>query len=259
MGCYPIFACRDWSHLESDLAAVEDGLVSVSMVADPFGNYDQELLERCFPDRLVAFKQHFVADLSRGAAQIVSKHHRYYAQRAAAQVQVEQCSRPEEFLDEWIALYDNLISRHQLTGIKAFSRKAFAEQLQLPGMVMLRAAHEGQTVGAHLWFLEGEVGQSHLAAVSERGYELMASYAIYWFALETFAKQVRWLNFGAGAGLGSDSSDGLSRFKSGWSTEKRTAWFCGRIFNHERYAEIANAKGVAETRYFPAYRQGEFG
>jgi hypothetical protein len=56
----------------------------------------------------------------------------------------------------------------------------------------------------------------------------------------------------------SDGKDGLSEFKMAFSTETRTTYFCGRIFNHQRYSEIVKAKGIPKTDYFPAYRKGEF-
>ena len=82
-----------------------------------------------------------------------------------------------------VDLYDHLIARHRY-GIKAFSRRPFGLQLGVPGAVMLRATHAGQTVGAHLWYVQDDVVHSHLAAASPRGYELQVSYALYWFALE---------------------------------------------------------------------------
>ena len=62
----------------------------------------------------------------------------------------------------------------------------------------------------------------------------------------------------AGAGVEANSTDGLSRFKKGWSTGTRTVYFCGRIFNHTKYSEIVRAKGISVSNYFPAYRRGEF-
>jgi hypothetical protein len=260
LGCYPLFACRDWSALEADLNDIKNELVSLSLVADPFGDYDRAHLERCFKNVVVPFKEHFVADLSRPERELISKHHRYYAQKAMTSVHVERCFEPSRYLDEWVELYANLTARHALKGIKAFSKNAFAGQMHVPGLVMLRATHEGAAVGAHLWFVQGDVAYSHLAAVSARGYDLMASYALYRFAIESFAGEVRWLNFGAGAGVGSDATDGLTRFKRGWSSETRTAYFCGRIFDRQRYNEILAAKALTDGgNYFPAYRQGEFG
>ena len=257
MGPYPLFACRDWSRLPEDLEAIGDDLVSLALVADPFGGYDEDLLDKCF-DVVRPFKQHFVTDLGVPRDSIVSKHHRYYARKALAEVRVEEYEEPSRVLDEWTALYADLAGRHGLKGIRAFSRESFAEQLEVPGMVVFRAVAGDETVGMHLWYVSGEVAYSHLAASSERGYGLMAAYALHWFAVEYFAGRLASLDLGAGAGLGEESG-GLSRFKKGWSTGTRTVYFCGRTFDREKYAELSHRSGVPETGYFPAYRSGEFG
>jgi hypothetical protein len=62
-----------------------------------------------------------------------------------------------------------------------------------------------------------------------------------------------------GAGAGTSAADsGLDRFKQGWSTDFRTAYFCGRIFDRKKYEEIVRLRNVPATSYFPAYRVGEF-
>ncbi|MCL4499872.1 MAG: hypothetical protein M1335_06500, partial [Chloroflexi bacterium] len=78
-------------------------------------------------------------------------------------------------------------------------------------------------------------------------------------ALDYFSSTgVKWLDIGSGPGLHCDGADGLSRFKRGWSTTSRMAYFCGRILNRPRYLEIAGARPATGTGYFPAYREGEF-
>jgi hypothetical protein len=256
MGCYPLFTCLDWRRLYLDLDAIRgDDLVSVTLVTEPFGEYDEAYLRRCFPALVRPFKEHYVVDLGRPR---VSKHHRYYARRALREVTVEVCVEPERLLDEWTGLYAHLCARQHLAGIKAFSRPAFARQLRIPGLVVLRGTAGGSTVGAHLWYVQGEVAHSHLAAFSAQGYELMAAYALYASAIEHFAGQVRWLALGAGAGARGNDRDGLSWFKRGWSTGTRPVYLCGRVFSPECYAEAAAARGISTTGYFPAYRQGEF-
>jgi hypothetical protein len=231
-------------------------LVTLSLVTDPFGAYNQEYLQGCF-DSVVPYKQHFIYDLSQPPDQAISSHHRYYARRALNAISVEVCADPLAFLDDWTKLYRELTDRHQLKGIKAFSAESFATQLTTPGIVALRAVSKDEVVGGHLWYIQGDVAYSHLTAFSPLGYELMASYALYWFALQYFARSVRWLNLGAGAGLIPNHRDGLAQFKRGWSTDTRLAYFCGRTFDRSRYAEIVARMGTPATQYFPAYRAGE--
>lgn len=258
-GCYPLFSCLDWSHLRADLDDLSGEIVSVVLVADPFGDYEVEYLKDCFADLVVPFKEHFVTDLSRPLESFVDVHHLRNVRKALRTVIVEECRNPSEFLDEWAALYTGLIEKHGITGLTAFSRQTFAKQLSVPGIVAFRASHGGMTIGMLLWYVQGDVAYYHLGAYSKRGYELLASFALFIRAMEEFARRgLRWLDLGAGPGLDKGATDGLSRFKRGWSNETRMAYLCGRIFDRARYEQIASAKRIGDTNYFPAYRQGEF-
>jgi hypothetical protein len=259
MGCYPLFACRDWSQLPADIETLKKEFVSLVLVTDPFGDYTEESLRRTFKDLVVPFKEHFVIDLAATTATSIHPHHRRNARKALDFISVEECTAAET-VNEWTSLYANLVARHNVRGIARFSEASFAMQSKAPGAVMLRATHEGQTVGMTWWFVSGGVGYYHLGAYSDDGYELRASFGLFSRAIELFrADGLRWLDLGGGAGLANDPQDGLSRFKRGWSTGTRTAFLCGRIFDQGRYSEIVKAKGVAATNFFPAYRTGEFG
>jgi hypothetical protein len=259
MGCYPLFACQDWSNLSLDLDELAEDVVALSVVTDPFGSYDLPYLRHCFIDVVKPFKEHFVIDLGRQIESYVSGHHLRNANKARQVLEVEKCERPALFLDEWANLYDTLIERHHITGLTKFSKASFAQQLNVPGLVAFRAIYNDHTVGMLLWFVQGDVGYYHLGAYDPLGYEMRASFALFRFAIEYFSVSgLRWLNLGAGAGIGNDETDGLTRFKKGWSTGTRMAYFCGRIFDHARYQEIIDTKGIPATDYFPAYRLGEF-
>jgi hypothetical protein len=260
MGCYPLFACREWSQLFADLEEIGGELVSLSVVTDPFGEYSAAYLRRCFRDAVKPFKKHYTVDLRCSMSSYVSRHHRRYARKALRHVHVERCQDPMQFVEEWANLYAALIKRHDIQGIPAFSQASLAKQLTVPGIVVFRVVHRDTTVGMALWYAQGEVGYYHLGAYNEAGYELRASFALFWCAIEYFATEgLRWLNLGAGAGVEATYTDGLTRFKRGWSTGTRTAYLCGRIFDRTRYSGISNTRNVSVTRYFPAYREGEFG
>ena len=261
MGCYPLFACSDWSKLALDLEELSGELVSVAIVADPFGEHDPEGLRDCFPTLVTPFKEHLVTNLSRSPESFVAAQHRRKAQRALKRLDVERCEHAMLLLNDWIELYANLIQRHGIRGLTAFSAGSFKAQLAVPGISMFRATHGNETVGMTLWYADAEVAYYHLGAYSERGYEAEASFALFWRALEYFASQgLKWLNLGAGAGLsGADRMDGLTRFKRGWATGTRTAYFCGRILDHSKYDAAVSARNIIPADYFPAYRNGEFG
>ena len=257
MGCYPLFCCQDWTRLREDLEALGHQMVSVALVADPFGNHDEPLLRGCF-DRVVKFKEHFIADLSRPLEQVISKHHRYYARQALKKVQVEVAAAPLDFLEEWVGLYRQLIERHGIGGFRAFSRDSFARQLAVPGMTLVRATLNGTSVAMHLYYGHGDVHYSHLAACSPEGYAVNAMYAVYLRSLEHFIGKARWLNWGGSAGVTHDGTDGLAQFKRGWSIAVRQVYFCGLTLDPARYETLTRERGGPATDYFPAYRRGEF-
>lgn len=257
MGCYPLFCCERWTGLREDLGDLEaEGrLASLVLVSDPFGSYAETDLRRCF-DFVTPFKRHVVVDLE-SADTGISRHHRYYGRRALRNITIKHCPDPAERLHEWRALYGVLARRHGLRGLKAFSRRSFQHQLSVPGVVMFRALEGGTAVGAHLWYVQGDVAYSHLEASAERGYELMASYGLYAHAMSWFAGKVRWLDLGAGAGASDDDTDSLGRFKRGWSRERRLAYLCGRTLNPREYERLVADREAADKSYFPAYRAGE--
>ena len=187
--------------------------------------------------------------------EIISSHHLRNIRRAGRLVEVEHCLHPQEYTQQWIDLYANLIKRHNIEGISAFSSESFSLQLRVPGLEMFRAVHQGQTIGMALWYVQGEVGYYHLSAYSDLGYKLRASHVLFAYVIRHFKKSLHWLNLGAGAGVRGDSTDGLSRFKSGWSTGTRTAYICGRIFNRAIYDELVRKSEISDKAYFPAYRK----
>ena len=256
MGCYPLFCCRNWPALASDIEKLDRGLVSVALVPDPFGDYTEQDLKHCF-DRVVPFKEHYVVDLEMCGEAFGGRHHRYYAKRAFDRMEVRVAKQPAEHLNDWIRLYGCLIQRHGLKGVKAFSHEAFREQLTLPGTVLFHALQNDATIGAHIWFVQGNVAYSHLMAADAMGYELGAAYALYATAIKHFLGKVKWLNLGAGAGAATGNRDGLTKFKAGWANGTRPGYFCGRILDRQGYAALVQQTHTEDASYFPAYRSGE--
>ena len=259
MGCYPLFLCQNWSQLHADLEILSRELVSLTIVTDPFGDYNPAYLNQCFRDVMFPFKEHCVVDLHQSMSTFVSAHHRRNVRKAFRELEVETCRNPAQFIDDWIGLYKNLIKRHDIKGLAAFSNASFAKQLEVPGVMMFRAISQKTTVGMTLWYIQNDIGYYHLGAFSPAGYKLLASFALFWFAIDYFSGiGLRWLNLGAGAGIKDGGTGGLNRFKYGWSTGSRTVYFCGRIFDQKKYMEIMRSRGIPQNKYFPAYRKDEF-
>jgi hypothetical protein len=258
-GCYPFFTCEDWSKLSEDIDTLAQDCICFSMVTDPFGDFDPEKLHEIFRDVFFPFKKHYVVDLNLPAEEIGGKRRRKHARRALKDVQIEIIDNPVGFIDEWVNLYDILIKKHRIKGLRAFSRESFLKQLGIPDTVVMRADYQGTTVGAQICYLQGDVAHIHLGAVSEKGYELEATYALDWTAFEYYKNKARWVNLGGGVGDSENEEDGLSQYKLAWASDTRMTYFCGRIFDNDKYEEVIKRKAIKPTNYFPAYRQGEYG
>lgn len=257
MGCYPLFTCRNWSSLDVDLSEIGPEIVSLTLVVDPFGTYTIADLHRSF-HLVKPFKKHFVAHMDRAPEDFVSKHHRKYSLRAMSDVSVELCAEPSGLLSEWEQFYRYLCERHSITGIRAFSARAFERQFKVPGTTVFRATSQGLTVGLDWWYVDSDVAHGHLAACNPLGYGLRASYALKWSLLHYFHGRVGWVDLGGVPGLQHTESDGLAIFKRGWATETKWSYFCGRVFDRAKYNDLASEKGVSTEEYFPAYRMNEF-
>jgi hypothetical protein len=251
MGCYPLFACRDWSALASDVESLNGQLVALSLVPDPFGDFDGDALKKVFPEVCRPFKQHFVVDLRRAA--VLPSHHRRNLRIASRAVAVECCRDPSAHVSDLTRLYQQLVIRRAIHGFGAFTKTSLEDQLKVPGLLMLRALRHGECVGMTLWYERDDVAYYHLGAFSEAGYSGRASYALFEVALEMLRERVHWVDLGGGAGV-TNTSDGLTRFKSGWANSTRMAFFCGRVFDRAEYRRLANCAPATDDVFFPAYR-----
>jgi len=256
-GPYPFLRCLNPLHLPTDLALNSGAATALVIVTDPLGpELPQNFWPTLFPDCCRLFKAHWGVDFALPLQ--ISSHHRYYARKALRSLEIERVSEPLSVLKSWNTLYAHLVQRHQIQGLRRFSEQAFAQQLQVPGIVVFVATYQSEIVAMHLWYWESELGlaYSHLAACSAVGYLHSAPYALYLAAIEWFQAQgAAELDLGGEVStLGAQSQSGLGFFKRGWANRERPVWLCGKILNAERYAQLAGEKtGV----YFPIYRRDE--
>ena len=252
--CYPLLCCERWTSLGSDLEDLE-GIVSVTAVTDPLGSYTFESLQSDFGDLVRPFKTHYVVHLTALRLSSLRPQHRRQVAKSSRTITVERCEDPMSLEREWVDLYSQLVRRHEISGLAAFSPATLGQQLRVPGLVAYRALIGEITVGIVLWYVSPPVCYYHLGAYSPAGYKSAASYAIFWRALEDLATEgLLYANLGGGAGLVSAGTDGLSRFKSGWATEERSAYLCGKILEPAAYAQCTSGATQAVPGFFPAYR-----
>lgn len=254
---YPLFCCENWDRLHEDIDQLK-GVVSLSLVTDPFGDFEIDLLRGCFPDVMRQFKLHYVVELSDDPSRFVSKHHQRNVCVAVKKVTVREIGNPHEILDAWTKWYEHLKCRHGISGVTAFSKDSFEQQLRVPGIRVFEARHGDQSVGAAIWYVSGSHAYYHLGAWTETGYQQKASFAVFWASLTRFRDEgIQLVGLGAGSGL-TDRPDGLTRFKAGWSNRQLPVYFCGRIIDYDSYRQLSTASEAPSTEtFFPAYRRSD--
>lgn len=257
MGTYPMFFCENWAALIEDIEALKDVLVSLLLVISPLSNFPtadfQDYFEICKP-----YKDHFILDLSSPLRGSISDNKRKLARRALHRLEVHLDTAPSKYLDEWDQLYACLIRRHNIQGLRAFSRQSFAHQLAIPNTHYFRVLQQGRCVGGNLYYVQGDTAYAHLSAFTDEGYAAGAPYAVKWAAIRYFSRFLKWVNFGGGTAGSKDPRNGLELFKQGWSNITKQAYLCGKILNPGVYAELREKSGSQDSAWFPAYRAGEF-
>ncbi len=250
MGVYPLAPFRPDADLGAGLGWLKDqGLVSVGLVPDPATAPPLAELQAAF-GLCAPFKTHLVVDYGREIR--FSKHHRYEARKALREVSVRVAPLADHLV-AWRGLYAELVERHEIGGMTAFSPGAFARLAAVEGLTAVAAFADDEIVSMHLWVTDATTGHGYslLAASSAEGYRRSAAYAVYDVSIRLFS-DLKTLNLGAGAGI-STEDDGLTRFKRGFANAEAQAWFCGAILDHDRYAAMSGGT-TAHATPFPAYR-----
>lgn len=251
-GTYPIAVLAENADIQGGLERLKShDLVSVTLVLDDFNRPPVQDLEQSFSVTR-PFKSHYIYRRALGELSY-GRHHRYELRRALQVVNVDELDLQKNAAD-WYALYSTLTERHGLTGVHAFPREYHSAMASLDGMKAIGAWVNGELVSCHIWVeFDGHV-HSHLAASSALGYSSRAAYGVNNKALEFFGN-ANVINFGGGAGMASDLSDGLAKFKHGFSNDTAQSYICGAVLDPNRYEELVTRRSInPATTFFPAYR-----
>ena len=176
-------------------------------------------------------------------------------------VQLEVCATPSEYLDDWLELYARARaapSNHRHRGVS--HKDAFARSSPCPGLVMFKATAEDASSGC----TSGTSRATSHTVISARrarcGYELMASYALYAYAIEQFRSRAsRWLDWAPLPGIEDDSRRRTAPFQAQVVDRHRQAYLCGRIFQPEPLFGLVRDPEQRATSYFPAVSAREHG
>jgi len=259
MGCYPLLTCDNWGGIYDDLRDLNERIVAVWLITDPFADVEFGKLRQFFRDICYPFKEHMVVDLSQPVDATVSRHHQRYAKKSRKQVEIEIIENPESCVDIWNRLYANLIEKKAIQGLTRFSRESFIQQLKVTGCVVFQALYKQRVIAMQIWYRYQDRAYYHLGASSDEGYLQHGAFGLFWEAIRFFQRQgLRWLDLGAGAGTKPNPNDGLTRFKKGWANAARPVYFCGAVMDRKQYNMLCRTRQKESENYFPGYRAGEF-
>jgi len=252
-GPYPFTPLTNSRLIAEDFSALSAaGAVSLTFVIDAL-QPDTDWFRGCF-DYVQPFKRHCLVDHRVGTPS-TSPHHQYEVRRALVNKCETQAFALMDHLNEWTELYDNLLRRHELTGIHAFSQSYFQQIAQMPELLCMGAFRCGAMLSCHLWMTHGNFAYSHLSASSEEGYSCGASYVVCQHSIDMLSG-CDVIDLGGVPGVSDSTREGLARFKRGFTNAESQNWICGKILRQDVYDKLCTERNVEATSesYFPAYR-----
>ena len=224
------------------------GAVSAVIVLDAARGPPAASAEAAF-DFARPFKAHFFHDRAVGPLEL-QKHHRYELRRAMAEVSTREI-RLADHAQDWLHLYAALEAKHDVGGVHAFPAAHHHCLAQLPGVRTFGAFVEDRLVSAHLFITHAGYAVSHLAASTPEGYAARAAYAVNARAILEL-EDCDLINFGGASGAQDDPTDGLARFKRGFSNRVAASKLCGSVLDPKAYESLSS--GFEGGAFFPAYR-----
>lgn len=254
VGVYPIMVLSREANLAGGLQRLKaKGIVSIVLVLDDLLRPPLRDLEAIF-DFVRPFKSHYLHDWKVGDP-VYNKHHRYEIRRAGKLTEAREFCLGDH-LAEWQQLYGQLVQRHGLRGTHAFPAAHHEMLGRLEGVRSFGAFIEGKLVAAHIFVTHEGHAMSHLAAATLEGYRTGAAYAVNALALEHL-DGCGVVNLGGAAGVIDDPSDGLARFKKGFSNSVASSYLCGAVLDRPLYQKLSAE--YSQDSFFPAYRGSRIG
>ena len=102
VGCYSLLDCAKWKAFADGFTSLATNVVSMAIVADPFGDDTPEPRAQRFPDRAIPFKEHYVVNPARTWRMAISTHPRRNIRMVEKAVPVETTSANAAL--PWLAL-----------------------------------------------------------------------------------------------------------------------------------------------------------
>ena len=169
-----------------------------------------------------------------------------------------------EYLDEFIAIYEETMSRVKAHDDYYFGRDYFEGLLKLGDKVHLGIVEfEDEIVSACLFFESCGIVQAHLGGtktefLKQSPFNLLLHYMRLWAK----ARGNQYLHIGGGVG---GKKDNLYTFKSGFSKQRHDFFTLRYIIDPKRYQDLLqhraksinkSVEDLQRSQFFPAYRAG---
>ena len=167
-----------------------------------------------------------------------------------------------EYLDEFIAIYEETMNRVQAKDNYYFGRDYFQGLLKLGDQVHLGIVElEDKVVSACLFFESCGIVQAHLGGtktefLKQSPFNLLLHYMRLWAK----ARGNQYLHIGGGVG---GKKDNLYTFKSGFSKQRHEFYTLRSVVDTERYHDLLqhraksinkSVEDLQRSQFFPAYR-----
>jgi hypothetical protein len=257
MGAYPLFSCSNWRGLADDVRGLRERFVSLVLVPDPASPLSRAELQATF-DIVRPMNDHYIIEFARFSSANVSQHHARELRRAEKRgLEIQIADGAFELAEDFHRLYRTLVERRRISGLRDFSLTTMQKQMPIDGSVVVSVLKGGELMGMDWYYRDRSWAYNHLSACSKAGYANSAAYLMKAAAIEYFRGKVDVLDLGGAPRLGL-GGDGLSLFKSGWSTGTKPSYLCGAILNETEFRRLIGGEDPRQEGYFPSYRRGDF-
>ncbi|MFA6322234.1 MAG: peptidoglycan bridge formation glycyltransferase FemA/FemB family protein [Candidatus Buchananbacteria bacterium] len=206
---------------------------------------------------LIKVNDNIFVDLNQTEAEIsksIDKRHRYSIRRAkdfGVEIEIDQnfC-----YLDDFINLYQQTMSRNSASDFYFFPESFFKNLLAEFGhqLLLLVAKLNGKVIAASFFVINNENIYYFLSGSDYKFFHVFANHLLLWEAI-AYAKKnnKKYLNLGGGM----KTDDSLFLFKSGFS-KYSVPYFVGKkIHDQSKYDFLLTESGVdRKIDFFPQYR-----
>lgn len=218
--------------------------VSTTFVTDPMIPIENDPIFDYFKE----YKTHYIIDYSKPIK--YSNNHKRNIKNNK-NLEMELLPKNSETADKFHGFYQVLKKKHGITGITDFNLETIYNHISHKNSYTFGVWENNKLIGSIITTTIDDRSYYHLGAYSERGYEIGASFSLMDHII-SFYNKLGYKYFILGAGAGVDkASEGLVRFKKGFSNDTRKNYIIGYINNREKYDELSKGK---EGDFFPLYR-----